>query len=245
MLIGKDKTYRTRLISGSVGLLNDEIYYYQNSGDIELLVNDKDTIVWNTSIAISLQKGVMIANQKPLYESINYVQISGTGNYIDTLVPAVDKTSVEVQFGREDGTLTSNRCYIFAQGNRGGVRYADGGMKLRGAYGQSTWSDSNTVTFDDVNILNYARGNYKLNGDTITGFTLANFFEGTYTIGNWTTSYSAIAIKIYYFKIWDADKDLVFDAIPVKRTSDNAIGLLDKVSGSFFGNEGSDPLIGG
>lgn len=182
----------------------------------------------------------------PKYSSLNYTQISGTGNYIDTLVPAVDNTSVEVQFGREDGTLSSsNRCYIFAQGNRGGVRYADGGTKLRGAYGQSTWNDSNTVTFDDVNVLKYARNDYKLNGNTITGFSLANFFEGTYTIGNWTTSYSAIAIKIYYFKIWDADSNLVFDAIPVTRLSDNAVGLLDRVSGRFCGNAGTDPLIGG
>ena len=64
MLIGKDKTYRTRLISGNVGLLNDEIYYYQNLGDIELLVNDKDTIVGNTSVAISLQKGILLNAKK-------------------------------------------------------------------------------------------------------------------------------------------------------------------------------------
>lgn len=44
--------------------------------------------------------------------------------------------------------------------------------------------------------------------------------------------------KIYYFKIYN-NSTLVRDYVPVKRISDGAIGLYDKVNKLFYGNDGT------
>lgn len=54
----------------------------------------------------------------------------------------------------------------------------------------------------------------------------------------------ASALKLYEMKMWDNDV-LVRDFIPVIRHSDGAIGLLDLVNLTFYGNSGSGEFIGG
>lgn len=50
--------------------------------------------------------------------------------------------------------------------------------------------------------------------------------------------------KYYGIKIYD-NEELIHDFIPAKRLSDNAVGMYDFVSGTFFGNAGTGTFIAG
>ena len=50
--------------------------------------------------------------------------------------------------------------------------------------------------------------------------------------------------KIYFLKI-KLDNILVRDFVPAKRISDNAVGMYDTVTGTFFGNAGTGTFIAG
>ena len=50
--------------------------------------------------------------------------------------------------------------------------------------------------------------------------------------------------RIYYFKIWN-NNTLIRDFIPVRRNSDNVLGMYDIVSQTFFTNTGTGSFIAG
>ena len=58
-----------------------------------------------------------------------------------------------------------------------------------------------------------------------------------------TGSYSFIG-KMYYYKIYD-NGVLAFNAVPVRRNTDGAIGMFDTVSGTFLQNSGTGDFIPG
>ena len=53
-----------------------------------------------------------------------------------------------------------------------------------------------------------------------------------------------ITMRLYYLKMY-TDGELVRDFVPVRRGSDGECGLLDNVSGKFFGNAGAGAFTGG
>lgn len=50
--------------------------------------------------------------------------------------------------------------------------------------------------------------------------------------------------RMYYAKLYK-DNVLAFDGVPVKRNSDNAIGMYDCVTGQFFANAGTGTFVAG
>lgn len=50
--------------------------------------------------------------------------------------------------------------------------------------------------------------------------------------------------RIHWFKMYE-NSTLIFDFVPARRMSDNAIGMYDLVSGRFFGNDGTDDFVAG
>lgn len=54
-----------------------------------------------------------------------------------------------------------------------------------------------------------------------------------------------IHAKIYSFWVKDANDTLVRNFIPAKRMSDNAVGMLDMITNTFFENAGTGEFIGG
>lgn len=53
-----------------------------------------------------------------------------------------------------------------------------------------------------------------------------------------------IQMKLYFLKLWDNDV-LVRDFIPVKRKSDNVVGLYDLINDEFYTNAGTGEFIAG
>lgn len=110
-----------------------------------------------------------------------------------------------------------------------------------------------TILFNDENNRVY------LDGDLIATFSYFDVPDITLTATLFGLNYgmagegsSGIAtgtqttIKLYYMKLWDKlNNTLVRDFIPCIQDSDNAIGLYDKVSNTFFGNLGTGGFIAG
>ena len=59
------------------------------------------------------------------------------------------------------------------------------------------------------------------------------------------TSSPNAKMKLYSFKIYDDSGSLVRDMIPVKRKSDNVLGLYDKVENKFYANAGTGTFTAG
>ena len=191
------------------------------------------------------------------YEELEYVEGTTTGSsgsYIDTLIKPNSNTKVEVQFSVNE--LGTNQCVI-------GSRNAASGTSKNGF---AIWgSASNKIRFDYQSapppFIEYSNSANTIH--TVIKDKEKNYVDGVQqdsnTIENFKTDYSMLLFainsgtsgrqsclsgKIYYCKIWDNDI-LVRDFIPVKRISDNAIGMYDRVSKTFFANLGSGDFVGG
>jgi hypothetical protein len=78
-------------------------------------------------------------------------------------------------------------------------------------------------------VLKGYRATTKLNENPVTAGVNYYLFNGT------TTSATANAnARIYYFKAYDDQLNIIADIIPVKRTTDNKIGLYDIVTDTFY-----------
>ena len=86
----------------------------------------------------------------------------------------------------------------------------------------------------------YFDGRLKLEFDRPTDFqTLGNS-----TIFGANCTYNSAA-RIYYYKLFDINNNVVQDFIPARRDSDGELGMYDLVSNTFFTNAGTGEFIAG
>ena len=193
------------------------------------------------------------------YEELEYVEgttTGSTGSYIDTGIKPTQNTKVEVKFSVNE--LGANQCVIGGRNASSGDQrnsfsiWGNVSNKIRFDY-QSTSilypSTSAAISANTVYTVikdkekNYVDG-VQQNSNDITTFT-SNYSMFLFAVNSGVSgSQSCLSGKIYYCKIWDNDI-LVRDFIPVKRLSDNAIGMYDRVSGTFFTNSGTGDFVGG
>jgi len=174
------------------------------------------------------------------YTQVEYIQSSGT-QYIDTGHKATNKTQVEAKLyttetGNKNwfgGSASLPSYFIFDSFSSNQIEYRYDNM--------NNWStltiQNNVVNRDfivkfgngilDIDNVNYAQ----LSTDTFQDTLNLCLF-----VRNGGSSY--ISGRIYYFKIYE-DNTLVRDFIPCKRNNDNAVGLYDLVSNTFYENSGT------
>lgn len=180
---------------------------------------------------------------KNLYTSLEYIESTGT-QWIDTgIVPTFDYT-FEIKALKEVGKSligSGGTNYTFTGGSIDNINFIHMG-------GVTTFLP-NTIDNSVPHI--WAIRNGKIWCDD-TGFTL-NIGSTTPTL-----SWALFARKleqdavsdigshtVYYVKLYDANGVLVRDFIPVRRVSDNAIGMYDTVTKTFFPNAGTGEFIAG
>ena len=83
---------------------------------------------------------------------------------------------------------------------------------------------NNDIYIDDVHVTTQAK--------TPTNGTFKLFGAGGYGTNNYSN------ISVYSLKIWDNVGALIRDFIPCYRKSDNAVGLYDVITGTFYGHTG-------
>ena len=189
------------------------------------------------------------------YQRLEYIQSTGT-QYIDTGFKATPNTIVDISYQftevstlqqRLFGSGTSSDSYLNYQ------MYINGAGAWAYAFkdGSGNWVSTNVKA--DTNKHNI-RFNIPLGQFTIdnNSYSIASSTRTKSTQNNILIMYATPSdsgekigkMKLYAFKMYDKN-ELVRDMIPVKRKSDNAIGLYDKVTKKFYGNAGTGTFTAG
>lgn len=174
---------------------------------------------------------------------LEYIQSTGT-QWLDTGIKPSTTTLIKagvnvteatggVIVGHCNSDNSDYRIFNYQQ-----TAYFDyGGSRING-------SRINVNTYYDIEMGNYyleLNGTRVLSGSTVTG-------TGDYQNHNILTGYSPAEsvrtkMKLYYLQIYN-NGDLVFDGVPAKDEND-VVCFYDKVSGSFFYNQGTGDYTAG
>lgn len=193
------------------------------------------------------------------YTQLEYIESNGN-QYIDTKIRATDLiTRIEGRIYKKSSAGTRGILFgLYGGGND--LMYLD--------YSESGTTTHNTLfgygSYAPLQLytsLSNAAGNkeivfthsgtsftYSVNGTTASGTSSAvfgtsyNHYLFAYNEqGNANYFYNC---RMYSFKIW-VDSTLVRDFVPVRRNSDGAVGLFDKVGRKFYSSNSSAAFIAG
>lgn len=183
------------------------------------------------------------------YVELEYIQGTGT-QYIDTGIPAGTNTSIEV-----DAKLNTINNRTTMMGNWGtrendNLRWCvyfhnDNRLYFYISTSNYSWEWSNKVGVRSIYKIDHNK--FYVNGNLYRDFTSKGNIDTQKNTLIFTASSDgsdACYMTLYACKVWENDV-LVRDFIPVKRLSDGAICLYDKVSETYFLNSGTGTFIAG
>lgn len=179
------------------------------------------------------------------YTVLDYIQSTGT-QYIDTGINPKVKPRVVARFEFLNG---DDKDYWGNGAKNGSAYYANfSGRKLTYyRYGSTTSININyTVNLNEIHEWDVSDKVYVdgvLRGQTSNVYTY-NASQNTIQIFKAARSTYYSSYKLYEFKLYDGD-ELVRHLIPVRRKSDNVVGLYDLVSKSLFTNKGTGEFTAG
>lgn len=186
------------------------------------------------------------------YTELTYIESTGT-QWINTGVLPTNNTKVDLDFSFTSNTV-SNKTWVFgsretwqSKGFYFGVASDTMGRGWWGQYGSANTGELSARSDTNRHILSFSKNVY-LDGVLVKTFTdnlttpyaniaLFGSFEGS------VTTASASSQRIYGCKIYE-NNVLIKDFIPVKDPN-NVVCLYDKISNTYFYNEGSGTFIAG
>lgn len=183
------------------------------------------------------------------YTELEYIESTGT-QYINTGISPTVNTGVEIKAvltadNNTDKVLFGSRA---TTGNtRFWIDFDNSGSKHKIMYGFGGYAEMVVYSLNtEYSIVFNKNGDKKvvINGTT---YNVAYNFDATNSIpiylfrANYTSPIPG-SFKVYYCRIYEGTS-LIRNLIPAKRNSDNAIGMYDKVSGTFFTNAGTGEFI--
>ena len=210
-----------------------------------LLINDSD------KLEVGYPNLTSEASLPKEYTQVDYIQSSGT-QYIDTeYIPTIND-SIEAKFS---SSLTSGDKNLYGSRiSTHGEDYTiwtntstDKGIAVHFPITQTTKKDTGWFykenIIDNPVVLKVTPEYCYVNNEIKYTFTdTRTAYTGTrtaYIFGQHYNTPSYIGLyKLYYFKIWQGDK-LKRNFIPCYRNSDNAVGLYDLVTNTFYTNQGT------
>lgn len=174
------------------------------------------------------------------YTVLDYIESTGT-QYIDTGFVLNGNSKVMMSF--QNSSDSAVRFF----GNKFFKFYFD--IYYYSVY-NATYINSNIGnTGTNINNIEISKNGFYFNNTLIRTYTEASFtYNKSCPI---FAGYSAddsldlfASMNLYSCKIYDNDT-LVRDYIPVRRNSDNTLGLYDRVTGHFFMNKGTGDFVAG
>lgn len=217
------------------------------------LRNSLNLIKMELNEAENIVNGIM--NGKPVinYTELEYIESTGT-QYIDTQVIGDSDKRIIFKIDRNNsynsaqffGAWSNENC-IMGEIYQSNLDFYIGTISNFKRIGNI--SNLPTILTFDISNVNFSV--YNATNDEI--------YNTTYNMENWSTLLNIFLFgrnnrgtfqningtyKIYYCKIYD-NNILVRDMIPVKRLSNGAICMYDKVTGKFFENQGTGEFIAG
>jgi len=192
------------------------------------------------------------------YIPLEYIESTGT-QYIDNIIKPNKDYSFEIKykhtvstgyqtlFAVYDGITGYSYGFMAGSASKGNYAYSGNSKTFTLAYDTNTIY---TLYYDGVNKKVYRNGTEIVNFSDLPGFSgttgvaprLFQMISGEHYSGSFNYPFKGYA---YGFKVYDDNNIIVRDLVPVKRNSDNAIGMYDIVSGQFFTNAGTGDFIAG
>ena len=197
------------------------------------------------------------------YTQLEYIEGTGT-QYIDTK-HVIRNTKLSVSFEISSGTNVSGNIGHFGgnqdvlNGHASNFKDSAFGVWVQNGTSGSKVKISGTFSANIVKKIQYdIDGNKRIL--TVDNEQNNDTFDGTIISSNTYRLFSNGCVggcndilltgRMHRFKMSEGaqegdDMVVVFDMIPVRRLSDNAVGMYDRISGKFFGNVGEDDFIAG
>lgn len=218
--------------------------------------NTGHVLVFTTIEGESHTLSIMDLSGTEAYIPLEYIESSGT-QYIDTGFKPNSNTRVVIDFEPLPTSSKSEAyCFFGARAAKEDGEYfaffkaSSQNFNLYWEYGDlysNIWSVADIGAFAVRRTVEANGATATIDGVTKTYpertlqakhnmFLFASNEKGT-------ASYHSLA-RIYSCQIYD-NGTLVRDFIPVKRKSDGAVGLLDKLNNAFYGNAGTGTFIAG
>ena len=213
-----------KIVSAKVNIIDDDEY-----------ANYNNVLIYGNSKQSTLPAG---------YTELEYIEATGT-QYIDTGVTLTNNSTFELEF-----QLTEQQ---YGKGIYGS--YTSGGSRFEGILRKTTQSSPGNIEYgfnnefkmditQDLNkhVLKQEKDKFYYDGDLLYTFSSSEFTqEASAYIGHinvpTNNTLSPIKAKIYSCKIYD-NGTLVRDYVPAKNSS-NVVGLYDKITNTFYTNNGS------
>ena len=218
------------------------------SGDGTQFMPTRSSTSYAALSAVTAFGGTEQRNLPTEYTQLEYIaSTSGTGQYINTgIVPTIN-AKARVVFAPTSRASTGywgarndpNRfcCTTFNPGAEFSV-----GMTV------SSWPvNRTTCTLDTVYDCVMANGYANVDGTEYTETAVESFGNAGYFVLGGSASGQGLqfaAVRFYVCQLWESNV-LVFNGIPAKRNSDNALGMYDTVSGAFLTNAGAGTFEAG
>ena len=218
---------------------------YTSGGTIDAIdittLNDYTT-------CLELSEQIMATEPIPQYVELEYIEGTGT-QYINSGFKPNQNTRIEMKVG--DPT---SGAYFFGAWNtaynRGAYAFGNDNSSLYAGYGNQGGGFGTIISGDTTIDMNkkdiYINGalSKSFNVDTFqVNYDLYLFCQNRAGTPTWNSVSAPHSFKLYYCKIYDNDI-LTRDFIPVKDLND-VVCLYDKVSDTFFYNQGTGDFIGG
>lgn len=186
------------------------------------------------------------------YQELEYIQSTGT-QWIDTLVKCKDTLKFQTKFSTQihtdgnyfghsgGGEEDSFRFFSYATPNTkpDGVWYLDYGSGDGDGYNRIFGGTATLNTIYEFEVGNrYIKD--MVSGLNIISDTSVSFANKNY---NFCIANGGSQLFIYYFKLYDGNT-LIRDMIPAKRISDDSIGMVDKLTNTFYNSLGEMFIAG-
>ena len=205
----------------------------------DLKLND-DLLIGDTSFSSMYTQLEYIENTGAQYICTGYYHNTYRTKYVFEVVPT-GFNSYNAAFGARTAH-NANDAYYLGWRSDSTTYGCIGGTKIDPLGWTIALNNHYTITIDPkVGLI--------VNGTTYSNFKPSSNTDGVDPIDIFGFKQNGSDVeqmigRIYYFKIYE-DNSLHYDFVPAKRNSDNAIGLYDKISNSFFSNSGTGTFIAG
>ena len=180
------------------------------------------------------------------FDRLNYIESTGTQEINTEIIFNPETDNMEITFESTDVTQngmilansnTQNHFWFYYYWETGSIDlYVQNSL---------TQYNINTISRDTIkHTASYKNKTLYLDNISYGSFTETfTTCETPLFISSWGNAYFWKG-KIYACKIWSRDV-LVRDFVPVRNVYTGEVGLLDKVSGRFFGNSGTGSFVAG